>query len=298
VRRLLALARTAPVRVGLFADVHHAERVYGDRYCSDSAAKLAACVRCLQAATVDLLVCLGDLIDTGPNPGAEAAYVRAMARIVAGFPGACCWVLGNHDLQALGKAEFLRLCGAAHPAYYSFDVRGVHFVVLDGNCHADGSDFHAGDFSWDDAWVAAAQLDWLAADLAQAAGRPAVIFCHENLDHRLWQGAPDPHLARNAAQVRQVLAGAGNVAAVVQAHYHPGMATRQDGIPYLGLRAMVVGPGLENNAFGVLEVDPGGAVALAGYGQQGDWTPCRGRVVCPSGHPAARATWRASQRAG
>ena len=49
-----------------------------------------------------------------------------------------------------------------------------------------------------------------------------------------------PHDA-DAAQVRQVIENAGNVCAVIQGHYHPGRAVEVNGIPYIGLAAMVEG---------------------------------------------------------
>jgi alkaline phosphatase len=266
------MAASAPVRFGVFADAHYADRVYGDRHCRDSLAKLGGCVECLAGAGLDFAVCLGDLIDTDPEGGGgEVDYARAMAGAFARFPGPRHWVLGNHDVSALTKAQFLAACGAAHPPWYSFDVRGVHFVVLDGNCHQDGADFGPEGFDWADAWVAPEQLAWLAVDLAGAGDRPSVVLCHENLDHRLWQESLDPHVARNAAQVRQVLAASGRVAAVVQAHYHPGIATTVDGTAYVGLRAMVVGPGLANNAYAIITVAVDGGLTVAGYGQQDGW---------------------------
>jgi 3',5'-cyclic AMP phosphodiesterase CpdA len=259
------------VRFGAFADAHYADRLYGDRHCRDSLAKLTGCVERLAGAELDFAVCLGDLIDSGPGVGAEPGYARAMADVFARFPGPRHWVLGNHDVSALSKAQFLQACGSKHPACYSFDVRGVHFVILDGNCHSDGTDFRAGAFDWADAWVAPAQVEWLAADLATASDRPALILCHENLDHRLWQESLDPHVARNAAAVRQALESSGRVAAVLQAHYHPGLVTIHNGIPYIGLRAMVVGPGIGNNAFAVVCVDPAGGLSVEGHGQQPSW---------------------------
>ncbi len=65
-----------------------------------------------------------------------------------------------------------------------------------------------------------------------------------------------------------MLEEAGNVEAVVQAHYHPGMWTVQNGIAYVSLRAMVVGTGMENNAFAVIEVGEEGGLVVKGYGQQ------------------------------
>ncbi|MFH1571492.1 MAG: metallophosphoesterase [Gemmatimonadota bacterium] len=262
------MSEGAMVRFGAFADPHYAAKVYGNRHCQDSAAKLAACVDALAAAHLDLAVCLGDLIDSAEDREAEAGYARTMAGIFACFAGPRHWVLGNHDVQVFSKGEYLDLCGAPPTPYYSFDAKGAHFAVLDGNCHGDGRDFRAGDFSWDEAWVSEDQVEWLASDLAGAAGRPAVVLCHENLDHRLWEGQLDPHVVRNADRVRHVLERSGNVKAVVQAHYHPGLRAVQNGIPYVGLRAMVVGPGPENNAYAVLELRADGSLAVEGGGQQ------------------------------
>lgn len=267
---------TALVRFGAFADPHYAAKVYGNRHCEDSAAKLGACVEAFKRAELDFSVCMGDLIDSAGEREEEAGYVRRMAGIFAGFEGPRHWVVGNHDVQAFSKQEYLTLCGAAYPPYYSFDMKGVHFAILDGNCHANGGDFRAGEFSWDEAWVARRQLEWLACDLGAAAGRPAVVLCHENIDHRLWEGALDPHVVRNAAAVRDVLQGAGNVKAVIQAHYHPGMVTEQNGLPYIALRAMVVGPGLDSNAFAIIGVEADGTVAVEGFGQQ---ESCRVRAA-------------------
>lgn len=256
------------VRFGAFADAHFSGRVYGDRHCRDSADKLRACVDIFAGAELDFAVCMGDLIDSSEDIEEEKGFVRRMRDIFARFEGTRHWVLGNHDVSALSKEEFLELCGAERPACYSFDVKGVHFVVLDGNCHADGSNFCAGDFSWDDAWVSEAQIEWLIGDLEAAGGRRTIVLCHENIDHRLWQEALDPHVVRNADRVRQVLEEAGNVMAVIQAHYHPGMEVVQNGIPYVSLRAMVVGEGLENNAFAVIEVREDGQLVVEGHGQQ------------------------------
>jgi len=256
------------VRFGAFADSHYAEMVYGDRHCEDSAGKLSACLEAYGGGDLDFLICLGDLIDKADDRDTELGYLTHMRSVLGGFSGDKHWVVGNHDVATLTKSEFLEHCGSGRPAHYSFDVKGVHVVVLDGNCHEDGSDFSAGNFSWDEAWLAPAQLDWLRRDLAAAHDLPTIVFCHENLDHQLWNEALDPHVLRNAEQVREALEAAGNVRAVIQAHYHPGRFTTQNGIPYLSLRAMVVGAGLENNAHAVVSIHTDLRVAVQGFGKQ------------------------------
>ena len=260
------------VRFGVFGDAHYAKKIYGNRHCEDSAAKLAECVATFQHARVDFSVCLGDLIDSAADPVMEAGYARTMAAVMAGYAGPWHIVLGNHDVNAFTKARFLKLCAAGHPPWYSFEVNGIHFMVLDGNHLADGRDYEEGNFSWDEAWLSAAQLDWMTADLASVPDRPTVILCHENLAQKPPRDDADPHVLRDAPRARALLEGADMVTGVVQAHYHEGMEMERNGITYIGVRAMVIGPGLENNAFAVVSVSADGGLTVDGYGQQRDYT--------------------------
>ena len=266
--------RTGPaLSFGVFADAHYAEKVYGDRHCTDSLDKLRDCVATFNARELDLVINLGDLIDTGEERGEAIEYLGAMCQVFSGFRGERHHVIGNHDVEALTKAEFLARCGGETEApFYSFDRSGVHLVILDGNCHPDGSDFRAGDFSWERAWISDRQLTWLQEDLSAAGDAPALVICHENLDTRQRQGGADPHVVRDASEVRTVVEGAGNVRAVVQGHYHPGMRETVNGIPYIGLRAMVTGPMPENNAYAVVTLGEDGEIVVDGYGQQESFT--------------------------
>ena len=260
------------VRFGAFADSHYAEMVYGNRHCQDSTAKLSACLERYRERDLDFVICLGDLIDKAEDRDTELGYLTRMREVLAGFSGDKHCVVGNHDVATLTKGEFLEHCGPGRPAFYSFDLKGVHFVVLDGNCHEDGSDFSAGNFSWDEAWLAETQLEWLRRDLAAAHSLPTIVFCHENLDHQLWNESLDPHVLRNAEQVRELLEAAGNVRAVIQGHYHPGRFATQNSIAYVSLRAMVVGAGLENNAYAIVSVDADQRATVQGFGKQESFT--------------------------
>lgn len=256
-------------RIGLFSDVHYARLIYGDRYCEDSLDKLRVCVSTFNERGVPLTINLGDFIDKAQEKETELGYLAAMRETFASFSGERHYVIGNHDVATLTKAEFLDNCGSDRSkSFYSFDHQGVHCVILDSNFHADGSDFAAGNFEWDDAWLSEDQLSWLAADIAAAHDRRTLVFCHGNLDHRLWQGTLDPHIARNAENVRALLEQAGTVLAVIQGHYHPGLETVINGIPYIGLRAMVVGAGLSQNAYGILSLYEDDRLEIEGFGQQ------------------------------
>ena len=61
-------------------------------------------------------------------------------------------VLGNHDADSISKEQFLANIKNTNISdgskYYSFDLKGLHFIVLDANYCADGSDYDHGNFSW------------------------------------------------------------------------------------------------------------------------------------------------------
>ncbi|MHB0935078.1 MAG: metallophosphoesterase family protein [Armatimonadota bacterium] len=226
--------------LGLFTDAHYGPEPYADRDCPGSLARVREALMAYTKAGVPLVVNLGDAVDGALSGVDEAELCAEVREACDAFPGEVRHVIGNHDVQTLSKAEFLAAIGAPPEPYYSFDAGGVHCVVLDGNCHEDGTDFCRGDFSWDDAWISEAQLRWLADDLARAAGRPALVFCHECLDNFLWEGEPDPHVVCNAPAVREILRRAG-VRAVLQGHYHHGRRLMVDGIPYITLPSLATG---------------------------------------------------------
>ena len=117
------ISRRAPVvSLGLFADAHYAEMVYGDRHCKESPAKLAACIDTFEQGELDFVVCMGDIIDKSEDHDVELGYLVRMREIFAGFNGPRHFVMGNHDVTTLTKDEVLQECGTPHPAYYSFDV--------------------------------------------------------------------------------------------------------------------------------------------------------------------------------
>ncbi len=259
------------VRFGLATDCHYADIPYarrpwpvGDAAYRESAAKLAECVAVMNRERPDFLIELGDFKDLGKDKPATIESLDAIERVFAGFRGGRYHVLGNHDFDALDKAEFLaHISNADQPqplAHYSFTRGGVKCVVLDACYTSAMEDYRPGNWDWRDANVPPWQLEWLAAELDSARG-PAVVFCHQCLD----PAADSNHLVRNAADVRAVLEHSGKVRAVFTGHQHSGRIGRVNGIMYYSLRATVLNSGEEENAYALAEVYPSGEVAVTGY---------------------------------
>ncbi|MDI6449849.1 metallophosphoesterase family protein [Anaerobaca lacustris] len=254
-----------PVRFGVVTDCHYADvDPAGTRFYRQSLDKLGECVDRMNAEKVDFLIELGDFKDQGRPPVERdtLAYLEEVEAVFRRFDGPTYHVLGNHDVDSISKPQSL-----AHVtntgvdrtrSYYSFDVKGLHCVVLDANYRSDGADYDRGNFDWTDANIPADELDWLRRDLATARG-PAVVFIHQLLDGT---GAV---YVKNATEVRDVLERSGKVLAVFQGHHHAGDYNEINGIHYYTLVATVEGQGAENNSYAIVEVCSNLDAIVTGY---------------------------------
>ncbi len=151
--------------------------------------------------------------------------------------------IGNHDVcgvyPASGVGEDDPLYGKKlfeerfGKLYYSFDHKGHHFIVLDSigitpDHHYEGR-------------IDAAQLQWLAADLAALpAGTPVIVSVHIPLVTAYMAYIPElpmapPHHSlsvANASQVLDLFAGH-NVIGVLQGHTHVNELVEWKGVPYV-----------------------------------------------------------------
>jgi len=258
-------SRWGTARFGIVTDIHYADaKTVGTRFYRHSLDKLTECVELMNSEKTDFHVELGDFKDQNNPPTEEKtiSYLQTVEKVFQQFNGPNYHVLGNHDEDSISKAQFLAHIknGSITPSctYYSFDFNGLHFVVLDANYIADGTDYDHGNFDWTDVNIPDAELNWLKQDLAATKG-PVIVFIHQLLD-----GIGFAYV-NNAADVRQILQQSGKVLAVFQGHYHQGSYSQIQGIHYYTLRALVEGPGLENNSCAVVEVYRDRTITVTGY---------------------------------
>jgi len=248
------------LRFGLVTDTHYADAdARGTRHYRESIEKLRECIACMNDNNVEFLAELGDFKDelTRHEEASTLGFLRTIEGVFATYDGRRHYVLGNHDMDSISKAQFIAATGLTRP-YDSFDAGDYHFVILDANHTAAGRDYDHGDFDWTDANIPPDELGWLADDLAKT-GRPTIVFCHQRLD-----GTGDVFV-RNAEEVRRTLESSKKVLGVFQGHDHAGDHRRMGGIHYYTLRAVVEGSGEQNNSYAIVEVYPGGAMTVTGY---------------------------------
>lgn len=249
------------LRIGLATDLHYADKPpSGSRHYRETLVKLAEAAGRFRDESPDLVVELGDLIDSAETVEDE---LKHLAKVNREFSTICedrHYVLGNHCVHTLTKEEFLDGVERER-SYYSFDRRGVHFVVLDACFRGDGEPYGRKNFVWTDPNVAPSELEWLEADLASVGG-PVIVFAHQRLD------TADSHGIKNAAAVRRILEASGAMAAVFQGHSHHNDFRRIGDIPYCTLVAMVEGSGPESSGYSLLDVHADGTLRLEGFRRQ------------------------------
>lgn len=261
-KRLPAGSEDRPkVRMGLVTDLHYADKDrLGTRYYRESLPKLAAAAKDFALSRPDLAVELGDLIDSADSVDAELEHLKRIVKAFSDIPGQHHYVLGNHCVDNLTKAEFLGIVGQKS-SYYSFDLQGCHFVVLDACFRRDGAPYGRKNSKWIDANIPSAEIEWLRADLRQTPNK-GIVFLHQRLD------VEPPYGVANAPEVRKILEKSDKVLAVLQGHYHKGDLKEIGGIHYCTLKAMIEGHGPENNAYAMLDILPGDAIRITGFQRQ------------------------------
>jgi alkaline phosphatase len=247
--------------VGLITDLHHADKPpAGSRYYRQTLGKFAEAAQRFAIEKPDFVVELGDLIDAADSVETELGYLETINQQFASVCDERHYVLGNHCVDTLTKAEFLGHVGQSE-SYYSFDQSGFHFIVLDSCFRRDGEPYQRKNFDWTDANIPTAELRWLAADL-ELTNDPVIVFAHQRLD------VTGQHSVHNAAEVRRLLEKSDKVFAVFQGHSHQNDVQEINGIHYCTLVAMIEGSGSQNSGYAVLDIHRDGTLRLTGFRRQ------------------------------
>jgi 3',5'-cyclic AMP phosphodiesterase CpdA len=168
-------------------------------------------------------------------------------------------VIGPGDLYAAGeghggeditKGEWLEVTGMPG-RYYSFEVKGARFIVLDGHSARPEASTDVGHDGVEGAyWIDDAQMDWVARELEAHREAVKVVFCHEELHHTPLAGSgqggsvPFPSVGKersyvdNGWELRRLFEADGKVAAAFAAHKHRSRWTVYGGVHYLTLAAL------------------------------------------------------------
>lgn len=262
-RMLAAETEALPLfRIGMVTDLHYADKEpTKTRFYREALGKLDEAVAFFNREKPKLVIELGDLIDQADSVEQEMAWLQTIEARYARLTMPRHYVLGNHCVTTLTKAEFASKTGASKTGHTSFDQDGIRFIILDACYRRDGVPYERKNFAWQDTSIPKEELTWLQAELSGASG-PVIIFAHQRLD------LDRAHSVKNAVEVRDLLESSGKVLAVFQGHSHKNDYQQIAGIHYVTLVAMVEGSGLESSGYTMLDIMPDSSLRLHGFRRQ------------------------------
>ncbi len=269
-----------PVRIAVIADVHAHDTNSPNEYkvMVNWAERVTAFVDAANNWSADVVINLGDYVNGAFVMGAELGDLEDADRfpgilddalaVLTAFDGPIHHVIGNHDVYNLSKDQILAATGA-ESTYYSFDLGGFHFVILDAQFDKNENDY--GHIAWMvQGLIPTIEMDWLQADLA-ASNLPTVVFVHQPLDSDFALLAGGPPIFNHLA-VRDVLTADGDVIAVFSGHDHDGNYSEIDGIHYVTFVAMVDHTEPTPPTYAQMTFDAEARViTIEGFGLQESW---------------------------
>ena len=206
------------LKFGIIADVHK-------DIMHDADQRLASFIEAASKKNLDFIIQLGDFCR-------PYDYNKGFMSIWNSYSGKKYHVLGNHDTDGGFTREQVVEYWNAESKYYSFDCKGYHFVILDGNEEDSSPDRPSGYARY----LGQEQLNWMTQDL-NATELPCIVFCHQGLDNDLGG-------IHNATESRYVLeqakdkAGNQKVKLVFSGHHHQDYDNSINGIRYIQINSM------------------------------------------------------------
>lgn len=190
--------------------------LYGD---VDAVGRLEGVLRQAEASRIapTAIIFTGDLVDRG-EPGAYDT-LRALVEPFAARVGApVVWVMGNHDDRGTLRARLLDTAPSREPLDEVHLIDGLRIVALDTTVPGE----HYGD-------ITDAQLDWLAAVLAEPAPFGTILAMHHPPVPSVTDLAVTVEL-RDQRRLAKVLAGT-DVRSILGGHLHYSTTATFAGIP-------------------------------------------------------------------
>jgi 3',5'-cyclic AMP phosphodiesterase CpdA len=209
--------QTTKIRFGVIADLHH-------DVMHDGPQRLSAFIEEMNNAAPDFIIQMGDLC----VPKKENA---PLMDIWNRFKGPRYHVIGNHDTDGGFTRDQVVEFWKAQAKYYSFDAKGFHFIVLDGNEHNESKSRPPGYARF----ISPQQLAWLKKDLDNTT-LPTIVCCHQGLDNDAG-GLENGTLLRYTLETANEKAGKQKVILVLSGHHHQDYYNHINDIHYVQINS-------------------------------------------------------------
>lgn len=207
---------------GIVADVHHGMM-------PNTHGRLEEFIEKAIDRKVDFIIQLGDFCH-------KEEKSKAFLNTWNTFKNPKFHVLGNHDMDLTSKAVIMDFWEMSK-SYYSFDIKGVKFIVLDANfLYQEGKfiDYKNGNFYVNDGmrtYINEEQIEWFSAEL-EASKLPTIVISHQSLWHYQWG------VKNRLALQKQMEKHHRKIICCLNGHNHIDFHHHQNGIDYLEINSM------------------------------------------------------------
>lgn len=202
------------ISFGIISDLHQ-------DFTFDAPQRLQAFIQSMNKRNPDFILQLGDFcVPKDKN--------KIIMDIWNQFPGEKHHVIGNHEFDQHCTVDQIVQFFGMPGRYYSFDVKGYHFVIMDGN----GPVPSAPDQSYP-SYIHDDQLTWLEGDINNTK-LPCIIFCHQGLDNN---GVVNRESVRLLLESCNRKAGFNKVKTVFSGHHHLDYHNEINGIHYIQINS-------------------------------------------------------------
>jgi len=203
------------IEIGLIADVHQDVMHDGEE-------RLQAFLDEANKRNPDFIVQLGDFV-------LPHDYNKNFMATWNNYKGEKHHVLGNHDTDhGFSQEQTMEFWGMPKK-YYSFDKKGVHFIVLDGN------DKNPKPWSGYSRYIGEEQKEWLKQDL-KSTNKPTIIFSHQTLELES-DGIANMKEIRAIFEEANKVAGFQKVLCCLCGHTHTDFMTQINDIYYVQINS-------------------------------------------------------------
>ncbi len=207
------------LKFGIVSDVHKDLMPDADK-------RLEVFINQAQKRKVDFIIQMGDFCFAEEKN-------KNFLNIWEQYNGPKYHVLGNHDMDKNSKEEMLDFWGMPK-TYYSYDLGGYHFIILDANfLYQDGQfiDYKNANFYVDSSirtFVNEEQIDWFKSDL-EVTKNPTLVFCHQSL----WYGV------KNREKLQKIMETHNEkIICSLNGHNHTDYHFKQREIDYIGINSL------------------------------------------------------------
>ena len=202
------------LRFGLIADVHQ-------DVMHDASLRIKAFGKAMTEAKADFVCQLGDFC--APHKR-NAGFIKDWNEA---FDGPRYHVLGNQDMDGGYSREQTVAFWGMPGKHYSFDNKGVHVMVLDGN-------EPGGKIKGYKRYISKNQLSWITSDL-RATSLPTIVFIHQALDDS--DGIENSEDVRKKFEEAKTSTGQNKVVACFNGHSHDDHAMEINGTHYIRINS-------------------------------------------------------------